>query len=59
MLEKLSEDEKSVIILRFYQGYSLREIAELINMPLGTTKSILYRALNRLRQKFKEAQIYE
>ncbi|WP_143595373.1 RNA polymerase sigma factor, partial [Terribacillus saccharophilus] len=59
LLEKLSEDEKSVIILRFYQGYSLREIAELINMPLGTTKSILYRALNRLRQKFKEAQIYE
>jgi RNA polymerase sigma-70 factor, ECF subfamily len=59
LLEKLSEDEKSVIILRFYQGYSLREIADLLHMPLGTTKTILYRALNRLRKKFKETRAYE
>lgn len=59
LLEQLNEDEKSIIILRFYQEYSLKEIADLLNMPLGTTKSVLYRALIKLRKKFKEVQICE
>ncbi len=59
LLERLSEDEKSVILLKFYQGYSLREIADILNLPLGTTKSILYRAINRLRKQFEEARMYE
>jgi RNA polymerase sigma-70 factor, ECF subfamily len=59
LLERLSEDEKSVILLKFYQGHSLREIADILNLPLGTTKSILYRAINRLRKQFEEARMYE
>lgn len=59
LLEQLNEDEKSIIILRFYQEYSLKEISDLLNMPLGTTKSVLYRALIKLRKKFKGAQICE
>lgn len=56
LLDKLNDDEKSIIILRFYQEYSLKEIADLLNMPLGTTKSVLYRALSKLRKKLKEVQ---
>ena len=59
LLDQLNEDEKSVIILKFYEGYSFKEIADLLNIPLGTAKSVLYRALNKLRKKFKEADIYE
>jgi len=59
LLEQLNEDEKSIIILRFYQEYSLQEIADLLSMPLGTTKSVLYRALIKLRKKLKEVQICE
>ena len=59
LLDQLNEDEKSIIILRFYQEYSLKEISDLLNMPLGTTKSLLYRALIKLRKKFKGAQICE
>lgn len=59
LLEHLNEDEKSIIILRFYQDYSLKEISDLFNMPLGTVKSVLYRALIKLRKKFKGAQICE
>ena len=40
LLEQLNEDEKSVVILRFYEDYSFKEIADLFNMPLGTAKSI-------------------
>ncbi|MBO0962823.1 sigma-70 family RNA polymerase sigma factor [Neobacillus sp. MM2021_6] len=59
LLEQLNEDEKSIIILRFHHDYSLKEISDLLNMPLGTTKSVLYRALIKLRKKFKGAQICE
>ena len=59
LLEQLNEDEKSVVILRFYENYTFKEIAELLDMPLGTAKSILYRALSKLRKEFKEADICE
>jgi RNA polymerase sigma-70 factor, ECF subfamily len=59
LLDQLNEGEKSIIILRFYQEYSLKEISDLLNMPIGTTKSVLYRALIKLRKKFKGAQICE
>ena len=59
LLDQLNEDEKSIVILRFYEGYSFKEIADLLNIPLGTAKSVLYRALGKLRKQFKEADIYE
>jgi RNA polymerase sigma-70 factor (ECF subfamily) len=59
LLDELNEDEKSIIILKFYEGYSFKEIAELLNIPLGTSKSILYRALDKLRKQVKEAGICE
>ncbi|MEA3319508.1 MAG: sigma-70 family RNA polymerase sigma factor [Bacillota bacterium] len=55
LLDQINEEEKSIVILRYYEGYSFKEIAGLLNMPLGTTKSVLYRALSKLRKQFKEA----
>ncbi|MBS4218378.1 sigma-70 family RNA polymerase sigma factor [Bacillus sp. FJAT-49711] len=59
LLDHLNEEEKSIVLLKFYEGYSFKEIAILLNMPLGTAKSILYRALHKLRKDFKEASICE
>ncbi|MEC0300440.1 RNA polymerase sigma factor [Peribacillus frigoritolerans] len=59
IVNELNEDEKSIVILKYYEGYSFKEIAELLNMPLGTSKSILYRALEKLRKQAKGAGIYE
>ncbi|MGE8081461.1 RNA polymerase sigma factor [Peribacillus loiseleuriae] len=59
LLDELNEDEKSIVILKFYEGYSFKEIAELLNIPLGTSKSILYRALGKLRKQAKGAGICE
>lgn len=55
LLNLLEENEKSIVLLRYYQEYTFREIAELLDMPLGTVKTILYRALNKLRVNMKEA----
>ncbi|WP_409291468.1 RNA polymerase sigma factor [Peribacillus sp. SCS-37] len=59
LLERLNEDEKSMVYLRFYEGYSFQEIASLAGIPLGTAKSVLYRALGKLRKQFQEADLYE
>lgn len=53
LIEQLNEDEKSVVILRFYEGLTFKEISEALHIPLGTSKTILYRALNKLRKDVK------
>ncbi|QDP39562.1 RNA polymerase sigma factor [Radiobacillus deserti] len=57
LMNQLDEDEKSIILLKYYKGYSFKEIAELLELPLGTAKSILYRALSKLRQKLKGVEM--
>lgn len=59
LLEKLNEQERMIVMLKFYEGYSFSEIAELTNMPLGSVKSLLYRALTKLRKEIKEVDFYE
>lgn len=53
LIELLDEDEKSVIILRFYHDMTIKEVAESLAIPLGTAKSTLYRALKKLRKELK------
>ncbi|WP_252183472.1 sigma-70 family RNA polymerase sigma factor [Rossellomorea vietnamensis] len=59
LLDELEEEEKSLVILKFYEGYTFREIADLLNIPLGTAKSVLYRALGKLRKQAKEVDFYD
>ncbi|MDG5788392.1 RNA polymerase sigma factor [Evansella sp. AB-P1] len=61
-LEQLSEDQRHIIILRFYQELKLQEIAEALEMPLSTVKTNLYKGLKMLKSllsKGKEGAIYE
>ncbi len=48
-LAQLSEEYRVVVVLRFYQGFSLQEIAETLHIPLGTVKSRLSVGVHRLR----------
>jgi RNA polymerase sigma-70 factor, ECF subfamily len=48
-LAQLSEEYRVVLVLRFYQGFSLQEIAETLHIPLGTVKSRLSVGVHRLR----------
>ena len=45
----LSDEHREVLLLRFVDGLSLAEIADTINIPLGTVKSRLHNALASLR----------
>ncbi|UFT98965.1 RNA polymerase sigma factor [Radiobacillus kanasensis] len=59
LLHKLNETEKTIILFKYYGGYSFKEIAELENLPLGTVKSILYRALEKCRKQVRREDLYE
>ncbi len=47
--EELSEDQSQALELYFFEGYSLREIAEKTNQTLGSIRNRYYRGLERLR----------
>lgn len=49
-LGKLSDDDREVIVLRFFSELSLEEIAEVLDLKLSATKMRLYRALDRFKQ---------
>jgi RNA polymerase sigma-70 factor (ECF subfamily) len=49
-LEGFSKEEKELVLLRYYDGLRLGEIAEVFNVPIGTIKSRLNRLLARLRE---------
>lgn len=59
LIELLNEGEKSVVILRFYEDLTFKEISETLEIPLGTAKTILYKALDKLRQNLKGDDLYE
>lgn len=48
-LDHLSYKEKTIILLRYYNGLELKEIADIMDQNLSTIKSTLYRALKKLR----------
>lgn len=50
-LAELSFKHRQVIVLRDLQGFTYKKIAELLEIPLGTVKSRLNTARNRLQKK--------
>ncbi|RJE86135.1 sigma-70 family RNA polymerase sigma factor [Paenibacillus sp. 1011MAR3C5] len=50
----LSHKLQEVIVLRYYQDYSLETIAEVLDLPLGTVKSRHHAALKKLRLRMGE-----
>ena len=53
----LSEDQKLVITLFYYDDYSLKEIANILNIPEGTVKSRLSKARDILKEKLGKEEI--
>jgi RNA polymerase sigma-70 factor (ECF subfamily) len=47
--EQLSEEQRETLELHFFEGYSLREIAEKTNQKLGNVRHHYYRGIERLR----------
>lgn len=53
-LPVLSESQRSVFVLRHYQGLQLNEIADELGCTVGSVKVHLFRALKKLREQLKD-----
>lgn len=49
-LGRLAPQERQILILSALQGYTMREIADLLEIPQGTVSSKLHRTLAKLRK---------
>jgi RNA polymerase sigma-70 factor (sigma-E family) len=49
-LAKLPETQRTMLVLRYYEGRTDPEIADVLNISVGTVKSSIWRALRRLRE---------
>ncbi len=50
-VESLSPKQKMTFVLKHYEGYKIREIAEMLNCKEGTVKKYLFDATKNLRKK--------
>lgn len=46
---RLSVDQRTVVVLRYYLDLSLEQVADVLDVPVGTAHSRLHRALGSLR----------
>ena len=51
---KLKENQRLAVILYYYEGYSVKEIASIMEVTQGTVKSRLGRARKILKQYLEE-----
>ena len=59
LLRKLSDEFRSIVVLRDIEGLTYSDIAETLEIPIGTVESRLFRARQELRvlwRKSKEAK---
>ena len=55
-LQELPALQREVIERTYLQGFTLREVSEQLQAPLGTVKSALSRGLARLRERLGDAE---
>lgn len=58
-LEKLSLRQRAAFTLRHYEDRSLAEIAEILDLDIGTVKAHLFRAIAKLREELHDLYFRE
>ena len=53
LLNELKEEQRTLVELSFFQGYTHEEISKIIGIPLGTVKTRIRAALIKLRSMIK------
>ncbi|WP_100334145.1 sigma-70 family RNA polymerase sigma factor [Bacillus alkalisoli] len=59
VFDRLNTEQKTIILLRFYKNYSIKEIADFLNKPEGSVKSKLHRTLAQMRSELEKDDSYE
>jgi RNA polymerase sigma-70 factor (ECF subfamily) len=56
-VEGLPSALRTTLILQVYEGLRYHEIASILNVPIGTVKSRLHHAMQRLREECKQYEV--
>lgn len=56
MVRNLPKEQQEIVILRYQQELTLREIAQVVNLPLRTVQSKLRSALKKLRKELENGK---
>jgi RNA polymerase sigma-70 factor (ECF subfamily) len=54
---RLPEPQQHAVVLRYSEGLSYQQVAEILQVPIGTVKSRLHHALTALERKFKHKEL--
>lgn len=59
LIDMLDSKQKTVIILKYFEGYRITEISKIMGCTDSSVKNYLHRALTKLRLNLKEELIYD
>ncbi|WP_291707183.1 sigma-70 family RNA polymerase sigma factor [Clostridium sp.] len=54
LIENLDEELRLIIVLKYFHGYKIREISEILNIKESQVKNKIHKALNLLRKEIEE-----
>ena len=57
-INQLSDRQKEAIYLRYHQGLSVEQVAEVLNLNYQSTKNLLHRAILQLRRDFPISALF-
>jgi RNA polymerase sigma factor (sigma-70 family) len=58
-LAELAEAQREALLLAYFGGYTQREVASLVGVPLGTVKTRMAAGMRKLREVFRDARQQE
>ena len=50
---KLSDTERSALLLKHFEGHSIKEIAQILEMTTGACKQTIFRAVKKMRVELR------
>ena len=57
-LEQMKEPDKSVFLYRYFYGYKVKDIAEMLSLSVKQVENLLYRGKEKLRKDLLERGIW-
>ena len=57
LLQRIGPQDRAIFHLRYFEGYTAREIAEMLNLPAGTVRSRLSRCRKSLKNELEETDM--
>ena len=55
-ISQLTDEQRDVLALAYFQGYTQSEIAQLRDLPLGTVKTRIRSGIQKLRKLLQEEE---